>query len=317
MNEFSLIKNYFAKLSPQRQDVTLGIGDDCALLRAPVNQLLAVTTDTLVAGVHFFADAPPYELGYKALAVNLSDLAAMGAEPAWVSLAITLPAVDESWLAQFCAGFAELLKLYQLQLIGGDTTQGPLSITITTHGYVPENQALKRDAAKPGDNIYVTGTLGDAGAGLKILKNELQLAKIYVDYLIERLYKPMPRIREGFALRGIAHAAVDISDGLAADLKHILALSRVGATLYVDCLPLSPALKQAIDKKQAWQLALTAGDDYELCFTVPQAKEATLRQLEITCTRIGVIEQAPGLRLQLSSGKTYDLAQQPGYQHFG
>ncbi len=317
MSEFSLIKNYFAKLSPLRQDVLLGAGDDCALLRSPINQLLAVTTDTLVAGVHFFADMPPYELGYKALAVNLSDLAAMGAEPAWVSLAITLPTIDESWLAQFCAGFAELLKIHQLQLIGGDTTHGPLSITITAHGFIPENQALKRDAARPGDKIYVTGTLGDAGAGLKILKNELQLAETYATDLIDRLYKPMPRIREGFALRGIAHAAIDISDGLAADLQHILALSQVGATLYVDCLPLSPALNQAVDKKQAWQLALTAGDDYELCFTVPQAKEAKLQQLEITYTCIGVIEPSPGLRLQLTTGKTYDLAQQPGYQHFG
>jgi thiamine-monophosphate kinase len=316
MKEFDLIKRYFKALSAKRHDVLLGIGDDCALLQPPSEQVIAVTTDTLVAGIHFFPSVKPFDLGYKALAVNLSDLAAMGAEPAWVSLALSSPNINEQWLAQFCEGFSELAKQYHLQLVGGDTTQGPLSITITVHGFVPADKALRRAAARVGDKIYVTGTLGDAGAGLKILQNELQTKEIYSSQLISRLHKPTPRVLIGMALRGIANAAIDISDGLAGDLNHILTQSKLGARLNVDYLPISATLAQAATKDMAWQLALTAGDDYELCFTVPPANEIKLKQANIACTYIGEIEQESGLRLYLASGDLYQLPVDSSYQHF-
>lgn len=316
MYEFNLIKKYFAELSPKRSDVLLSIGDDCALLKPRANEVLAVTMDTLVAGVHFFPDMPAYDLGYKALAVNLSDLAAMGAEPAWATLALTLPKVDDNWLTEFCAGFSALGQQYQLQLVGGDTTQGPLSITVQAHGFVPAQQALRRDSAKPGDKIYVTGSLGDAGAGLLSLKKQLKIKDTLQQQLINRLYKPAPRVKEGMALRGIANAAIDISDGLAADLGHILELSQVGARIYPEQLPLSSSLKQAVDLTKAWELALTAGDDYELCFTVPAKQESKLKELNLACTCIGRIEKIPGLHLQLSSAETYSLPGKLGYQHF-
>lgn len=317
MTEFALIAKYFQNITDARYDVALGVGDDCALLQAPANHLLAVTTDTLVAGVHFFPDTEPFSIGYKALAVNLSDLAAMGAEPAWLSLAITLPSSDEQWLSEFCLGFGKLARQYNMQLVGGDTTQGPLSITVTAYGFVPKQQALRRDAAQPGDKIYVTGTLGDAGAGLKILQGTLQVKSTHSDKLITRLHNPTPRILEGLALRSIANAAIDVSDGLAADLNHILESSSVGARLWVDQLPISDELAQNMERASAWNLALTAGDDYELCFTVLPAKEARLKELNLACCCVGEIEAQPGLRLQLTDGKPYDLPNRRGYQHFG
>jgi thiamine-monophosphate kinase len=317
MNEFGLIKKYFQQLAIGRQDVLLGIGDDCALLQPPAKQALAVTTDTLLAGVHFSANAAPYDIGYKSLAVNLSDLAAMGAEPAWISLSLTLPKADEAWIAEFCQGFAALATPYGLQLIGGDTSQGPLSISVTVHGFVPVIQALRRDAAKPNDKIYVTGTLGDAGAALAWLKQERSIEVAYRQALLARLHRPMPRIQEGLWLAGLAHAAIDVSDGLAADLGHILAASGVGARLYIDKLPISYALAQAVPQDIAWQLALTAGDDYELCFTMSSNNQSSLAALAIDCTCIGEITLAPGLCLQFSDGTPYDLPKSLGYQHFG
>lgn len=316
MTEFGLIKKFFAEVGAVRSDVELSIGDDCALIRPPAEQLLAITTDTLVAGVHFLPDVSAFDLGYKSVAVNLSDLAAMGAEPAWITLALTLANINEAWLAEFSRGMATLLKPYNLQLIGGDTTQGPLTITIQAHGFVPSSSVLKRANAQPGDKIYVTGTLGDAGAGLRIIKQMLKLPEAIMEPLLLRLHRPTPRVKEGIALRQVASSAIDISDGLIADLTHILTSSRVGAHLDVETLPISPTLNQAVDRATALQLALTAGDDYELCFTVPPSHETKLSRLPVECTCIGYIEREPGLRLYSNSGKSYPLPGKLGYQHF-
>lgn len=306
MKEFELINKFLAKRAGKRKDVICGIGDDCALLRVPSNYDVAVSTDSFIAGIHFPKNTSPYDIGYKALAVNLSDLAAMGAEPAWATLAITLPEVNESWIKQFCDGFFSLLKQYNMQLIGGDTTRGPLSITAHVFGLIPKNKALIRSGAKPGDLIYVTGTLGDAGAALKLPD----------EYFLKKLNHPIPRIREGLALHNIATAAIDISDGLAADLGHILEQSKVGATIYIDNLPLSTKLVKAMSKKAAQKLALSAGDDYELCFTVSPRKRSQLKAIEdkFFIIHVGIIEQQTGLRIQDQQGNLFAL-EQTGYEH--
>ncbi|MDT8310247.1 MAG: thiamine-phosphate kinase, partial [Methylophaga sp.] len=272
--EFSLIKAYFSALTSHREDVVLGIGDDCALLQPPAGQLLATSVDTLVSGVHFFADVDAYRLGHKALAVNLSDLAAMGANPAWFTLALTLPEANSDWLKAFSAGMAYLAKQHDLQLVGGDTTRGPLAITLQVTGFVEADKAFRRDAAKVGDKIYVSGTLGDGGAGLLLKQGKLiteNLSEQDQQFLLERLELPTPRNGLASRLSGEIHAAIDISDGLLADLQHILTASQVGAVIHTDALPLSAAL-QKLPAALAQKLALTAGDDYELCFTVSSKK---------------------------------------------
>ncbi len=313
ITEFDLIDHYFAKRAGQRADVILGIGDDCALLKAPTDQILAVSTDTLVAGVHFPLNTSPKALGHKSLAVSLSDLAAMGAEPAWVLLSLTLLQADDVWLTAFADGFFALLEYYSMQLIGGNTTQGPLSITTQVFGFLPPGKALRRDGAKPGDFIYVTGNLGDAGLALRWLKQESPFASIR-----QRLDEPTPRVKEGIALREIASSAIDISDGLAADLGHILDRSQVGARVYVERLPLSSALKQ-LPLAEAWRLATTAGDDYELCFTVPPSSrtqlESTFARLGFHYYCIGTIEKEPGLRLVYDDDKPFKIDIK-GYEHF-
>ncbi|HTT08128.1 MAG TPA: thiamine-phosphate kinase [Gammaproteobacteria bacterium] len=310
LSEFELISRYFER-PVRRGDVALGIGDDAALLRPPPGQELAVSTDTLIAGVHFREDAAPAGIGYRALAVNLSDLAAMGAEPAWVILALTLPAADEEWLTGFSAGFFELAEAHGVALVGGNTARGPLNITLTVIGFVPEGGALRRDGARPGDAIYVSGTLGDAGFALENWRGADDAAR-------RRLLRPMPRVALGLALRGIASGAVDISDGFAADLGHILERSRVGAHVEVDRLPLSPALK-ALDRAAAQRYALSSGDDYELCFTVPPAREASLAEIGVRCgctlTRVGEITAGKGLHLTASEGGAVTL-ERTGYRHF-
>ena len=320
-SEFSLIDRYFAAHGLRRPDVALGIGDDCALLIPPAGQQLVVTMDTLVADVHFFATADPEGLGHKALAVNLSDLAAMGATPAWATLALTLPKADEDWLERFCQGLFALADRYGVQLVGGDTTHGPVTtLTIQAHGFVPPGSALRRDGAKPGDGIYVTGTPGDAGLALAAALGKAAVASEYRGYVQERLDRPEPRLTEGLALRGVASAAVDISDGLAQDLGHILERSRVGARLDVDRLPLSPALIASLDPEAAIVTALTSGDDYELCFTAPPERAPQLKNVaggwECRCTRIGVITVEPGLQLVRADGSAFHLERQ-GYDHFG
>jgi len=291
ISEFSLIQRYFEQLTPKRDDVILGIGDDCALLQCPADHLIAVSIDTLVEDVHFFADVDPLTLGHKSLAVGLSDLAAMGVTPAWFTLALTLPEFDEQWLQGFSQGLAELAQQYNIQLVGGDTTRGPLSISIQVHGHVPTDLALQRDKANVGDMIYVSGTLGDAGAALQMqLKqwHDDQLNDEDKSYLQHRLECPTPQLELGEKLRGIASAAIDISDGLVADLGHILNKSNVSARLDLSQLPLSSALAK-IDQQTAQQFALYSGDDYELCFTVPPQHFAQMQTDFKQCTRIGVI----------------------------
>ena len=299
MGEFELIRRFFQR-PVRRKDVVLGSGDDCALLSVPAESLLAVSTDTLVAGVHFFADMDPVKLGHKALAVNLSDLAAMGAEPRWVSLALTLPAVNEAWVAGFAEGFLELAEYYNVALVGGDMTRGPLSITVSVKGSVPAGRALMRSGAKAGDGVYVTGTLGDAALALSHLLGKRTLNENQLAAVLPRLDHPHPRILAGQALRGLASSALDLSDGLASDLGHILKASGVRAQIDLDLLPLSPVLQDAVPARDAWQLALAGGDDYELCFTVPQehhgALDTALANCGVKFTRIGrILAGEPGI----------------------
>lgn len=319
MTEFDIIRNFFAAQTEHRSDVILGIGDDSALVSVPAGHELAITTDTLTAGVHFPGTTLPYDIGYKALAVNLSDLGAMGAQPAWVTLAITLPANNEDWVQSFCDGFFTLANRYRVELIGGDLTRGPLSITVQALGFVPANQAVRRSGAKPGDLIYVTGTLGDAGLALLAYQDKIQLPAQYRRQLAERLDRPEPRIATGIALRQLAHAAIDISDGLGADLGHILQQSQVGARLNIDHLPLSDEVKHSLSHEEAIALALNAGDDYELCFTVAPNKQKELEEklAAIPCryTMIGTIEAEQGLACYYSDGRKYNGAIN-GYEHF-
>lgn len=318
-SEFSLIQTYFAQLTRGRSDVIKGIGDDCALLRGHATELLAVSIDTLVEGVHFFADIEPFRLGYKSLAVGLSDLAAMGAEPAWFTLALTLPENNAAWLESFASGLAELALQHNVQLVGGDTTRGPLTISIQVHGHVPETSALRRDTARVGDKICVTGTLGDAGAALNSRLTGLNLQGLTAeqhDYLWSRLELPTPRNTIGKMLRQCAHAAIDISDGLLADLGHVLAASHVGAVLNVDSLPMSEALLQ-LPRSIATELALTAGDDYELCFTAPANKLRQLLEADVEVTCIGEVTTVPELVLVDHAGRVFETPQTGmGYDHF-
>jgi thiamine-monophosphate kinase len=270
MKEFDLIKRFFAEQSVQRKDVLLGVGDDCAIVTTDEKHHIAVTTDTLVAGVHFFEDAEPRSIGHKAIAVNLSDLAAMGAEPAWVSLAVTLPSVDENWLKEFAAGVFELTEYYNVKLIGGDTTSGPLSITVTAQGLTPTTKHLARSGATAGDWIYVTGELGDAALALRYLQGKLDVDSAYRDQILTKLHYPKPKILAGQLIREYASAAIDLSDGLIGDLNHICNASNVGANLVIDAIPLSKAMLDSVSHEQAVKLALAGGDDYELLFTVSE-----------------------------------------------
>lgn len=318
LGEFELIQDYFSSLNGPRDDVVLGVGDDCALVRVPEGRQLALTMDTLVAGVHFFPDVDPEALGHKVLAVNLSDLAAMGATPAWVTLALTLPQADAHWLAAFTQGFATLAKRFQVQLIGGDTTRGPLSITVQAHGWLPAGQALRRAGAQPGDLVYVTGTLGDAGLALQRRSQGVTWQTVE-PALRARLERPEPRVDAGLALREIASAAIDISDGLLADLGHVLQASGCGAQLWLDRIPMSEPVRKAVESETGWQLPLTAGDDYELCFTLPPARRQTVvgisDRLKLPITQIGQIEADLGLRCVLRDGRLWQ-SEHTGYQHF-
>lgn len=318
--EFSLIDQYFKNRTWHRDDVLLGIGDDAAVTRVPPDFDLLSAVDTLVEGVHFPADTAPFDIGFKALAVNLSDLAAMGAEPAWATLALTLPDINESWLQSFSDGFFSLAQRYNVQLIGGDTTQGPLSITVQVMGLSRQDRALTRAGASAGDRVMLSGCVGDAALALRMLHGGIEPQVTVASerrQLLDRLNRPMPRIELGLALRGIASAAIDVSDGLAADLGHILAASNTGATLQLDKVPVSDTLRR-LGSPLFEALAMGGGDDYELCFTVPGEKLAELekvrRQLKINVTEIGEIDKQQGLRVQ-RDGVSIEI-NQPGYQHF-
>ncbi|AGB79367.1 thiamine-phosphate kinase [Enterobacteriaceae bacterium strain FGI 57] len=319
--EFSLIARYFDRVKSARFDVETGIGDDCALLNIPEKQTLAISTDTLVSGIHFLPDIDPADLAYKALAVNVSDLAAMGADPAWLTLALTLSSVDESWLKAFSDSLFEQLDYYDMQLIGGDTTKGPLSMTLGIHGYVPVGRALKRSGAKPGDWIYVTGTPGDSAAGLAILQNRLTVSDETDNaYLVKRHLRPTPRVLQGQALRDLASSAIDLSDGLVSDLGHILKASECGARIDLDALPYSEAMQRHVDGEQAMRWALSGGEDYELCFTVPElnrgALDVALGHLGVPFTCIGQMSaDVDGMHFQRGGDVvTFDYK---GFDHFG
>jgi len=319
VSEFELIRDHFSRIGSRRADVALGVGDDCALLRVPQGYELAAGIDTLVAGVHFFPDCDPEGLGHKSLAVGLSDLAAMGAEPAWATLALTLPDADAAWLDAFSLGFARLARRHGVALVGGDMTRGPLTITVQVQGLVPTATAILRRGARPGDLICVSGTLGDAGLALRLL----DAGESVSEFLRGRLERPTPRVELGRALRGTATAMIDLSDGLAADLGHILAASGVGAELRLPDLPLSRAVSERLAADPDWGLPLAAGDDYELCFCVPERKRARItalaERLDIRIQAIGRVRPEAGLRCLLEDGSIRELIRdqgQSGYDHF-
>ena len=308
LSEFSLIDRFF-KRRPVNKPVNLSVGDDCALLTVPQGYELAITTDTMVENVHFFTDVNPYDLGHKLLAVNLSDLAAMGANPLAVTLALTLPKADESWVSAFAEGFFALAGRYHVDLIGGDTTSGPLTATIQAFGLLPLGKALRRSTAKRGDRVCVTGNLGDAGLGLKIRQG---YRCGYADHALARFDRPEPQIETGGKLLDLASACIDISDGLAGDLGHILKQSGVGACLDWNAIPLSDEVKGYIKTTGDWRLPLTAGDDYELCFTVSPERTGDLSH--IPHTAIGVIESEPGLRIKKDG--IIEILEGKSFEHF-
>ncbi len=342
--EFELIDRIRARAG-QRDDVILGIGDDAAVLQVPAGKQLVVATDTLNAGVHFPIDTAPADIGWKALAVNLSDLAAMGAQPAWCTLSLSLPHADPAWLDAFLDGFLGLTALHHIALVGGDTTRGPLSIGVTVHGFVAPGRVLRRDAAQVGDEVWVSGTLGDAAGALALLlalqagggpgenvsfpadaaataspqpfSREPERA---LQALRPRLDRPTPRVATGLALVGLAHAAIDLSDGLLADLGHICRASAVAAELQLDALPASPALRAAFEASRRHALQTAGGDDYELCFTAPvparAAIERVARDTGVALTRIGRIVAGDGVGVLDGHGDRWQPAR-AGYVHFG
>ncbi len=316
-SEFEIIRKYFTRPAPT---AVLGVGDDCALLRPRPGMMLAVSTDMLLAGRHFFPDAEPGKLGHKALAVNLSDLAAMGADPRWATLAIALPEADEKWIAAFAEGFFRLAGRWEMELIGGDTTKGPTTISITVIGEVPPGLALRRDAALAGDDIWLSGATGEAALALAHLQGRVRLAGAAREACLERLHTPEPRVELGGRLRGFARSAIDISDGLLADLGHILEASGVGANLAWESLPRAQAIAACPDQALATDCLLAGGDDYELVFTAPLFKRAEIEavgeDLELALTRIGVaVPGKPVATVRDAKGKAIS-SPRSGFDHF-
>ena len=318
LSEFALIERYFRSCGAQRTDVALGVGDDAALLRVPAGCELVAATDTLVAGVHFPQDSPADSIGHRSLAVNLSDLAAMGARPAWALLALTLPQADEAWLGEFATGLGELARSHEVALVGGDTTRGPLCVTVQLLGFVPAGAALTRSGARAGDVLFVSGTCGDAAAGLAIEQHRLTGPAEARSWLRERFLRPAPRVALGEQLRGFASACIDVSDGLLADAGKLASASHVGVELSYSEVPLSEPLAALLGERRARELALTGGDDYELCFAVPPHNIARLlAQLppqDWRYTRIGALRAAPGASV-VGDGTVMEFSHS-GYEHF-
>jgi thiamine-monophosphate kinase len=316
MSEFDLIRRYFTRITP---GALLGVGDDAALLQASAGNVMAVSTDMLVSGTHFFADADPYLLGHKTLAVNLSDMAAMGATPRWATLALALPEADEAWLKKFSAGFFALAGEYGVELIGGDTTRGPLNLCVTIFGEVPAHLALRRSGAQVGDEIWVSGRVGDAALALAHLQGRVELSEADNVFCAAALHQPQPRIALGLALRGVASSAIDVSDGLLADLGHILNASQVGARIEAAALPVSPVLRSYLSQPLGRQCALSGGDDYELCFTAPARSNAEIQRIgarlglpltpigKVVASRDCIVHDAFGNPINAGAG---------GYDHF-
>lgn len=317
-SEFDLIRRHFTR-APRHTD--LAVGDDAALLRAQPGTQLAVTTDMLVAGTHFFADTDPEDLGWKTLAVNVSDLAAMGARPRWAFLALALPAADEGWIAALARGFFACADAHDIDLAGGDTTRGPLTLSVTLLGEVPQGAAITRAGGRPGDDLWVSGQPGRAALGLAALKGEAALSGAGRTACIAALQRPQPRVGLGLALRGLASAMLDVSDGLLGDLGHILENSRTGARIDVAALPLAALLATGADPALARRCLLGGGDDYELLFTAPAARraevEALAPRLELALHRIGELTAEPGKIWLREPDGTLVRATPSGYDHFG
>lgn len=316
MPEFDLIERYFTRPTP---DAVLGVGDDAALVRVSPGMELAISTDMLVSGTHFFPDADPFMLGHKALAVNISDMAAMGAQPRWATLALSLPSEDGAWLERFSAGFFALADASKVALVGGDTTRGPLNLCVTIMGEVPQGQALRRDGARPGDEVWVSGRLGDAALVLAYLQGKVALDVATLAATATALHQPVPRVALGLALRGIANSAIDISDGLLADLGHILERSGVAAEIDFSALPVSPSLRPYLVQPLGRRCMLAGGDDYELCFTVPAARHAEVgrisARLGLPLNCIGKISAGKGCTLRAADGSVMTIME-TGYDHF-
>jgi thiamine-monophosphate kinase len=314
--EFDLIARHFTRPAP---GAVLGVGDDCALLAPTPGMELAVTSDMLLEGRHFSPQDGPAGVGHKSLAVNLSDLAAMGATPRWATLSIALPAANEAWLTAFSRGFFRLAEMHGIELVGGDTTRGALTIAITAIGEVPPGQALRRSGARAGDDVWVSGQLGAAAMALAYRQGRLFMEQIDAAKVLPALYLPMPRVALGIALRGVARSAIDISDGLLADLGHILEASAVGAELDFAALPIPEVARAYLHEAVARDCVLAGGDDYELCFTAAaEQREAVLAAGVaggISVTRIGTITQAPGLVVRGADGQPLQI-EKTGYDHF-
>lgn len=314
LSEFDLIARYFCRPQNEGGAIRVGIGDDGAILSPSAHSELVVSSDTLVEAVHFLPNTTPESLGHKVLAVNLSDLAAMGAKPRWVFLSLTLPKMDECWLDAFSKSFLSLADRFGVGLAGGDTTRGPLSLSVTILGEVEKGKGLLRSGAKAGDKIFVTGLMGDAGLGLQEAKGVNPESST----ALERYLRPVPRVQAGRCLEGIASSCIDVSDGLAADLGHILKKSGVGALVQWEKLPISFSVESYIRRHNDWSFPLTAGDDYELCFTVPRSRLEKLTgikgDLGCSLTEIGEVESQTGLRVY-REGKEIKLGRL-GYQHF-
>lgn len=313
--EFDLIARIRARAASARDDVVLGIGDDAAVVSVPPGKQLVVATDTLNVGVHFPDGTAPADIGWKALAVNLSDLAAMGATPAWCTLSLSMPQGDAAWVDAFLDGFLSLAAAHDIALIGGDTTRGPLSVCVTVHGFVAPGQALRRDGARVGDEVWVSGTLGDAAGALVQWRADAAMDAT----LRARLDKPTPRVALGLALAGIARAAIDVSDGLVADLGHVCEASGVAAEFDVDALPASPPLQAAFEGELRRELQAAGGDDYELCFTAAagmrDAVERAAAAAGVQVARIGRIVEGEGIRVRTTHGVSWSPGI-TGYRHF-
>jgi len=314
--EFDVIARHFTRPAA---NAVLGVGDDCALVQLSRGMELAVSVDTMVSGTHFFPDVDPETLGHKTLAVNLSDMAAMGAMPYWAMLALTLPKVDHDWLAAFAKGFFDLAEEFDVSLIGGDTTRGPLTLTVTIMGEVPAGAALRRSGAKAGNDIWVSGNIGDAALSVAHRHGKLALDEADYREAVMRLYEPTPRVSLGQALRGLATAAIDVSDGLLADLGHICKLSGLGAAVELAAIPLSPIGKKHIASDAGRNAIVAGGDDYELCFTAhPNSRESIAdlaKMLGVPLTRIGQVKRGKGVSLWGPDGKPVKIDGR-GYDHF-
>jgi thiamine-monophosphate kinase len=320
ISEFALIERYFRQRGVQRDDVRVGIGDDAALLDSPPGMELVAAIDTLVAGVHFPHGSSAVSIGHRALAVNLSDLAAMGAQPAWALLALTLPAADEAWLEDFASGFAELAHAHQVALVGGDTTSGPLCISLQVLGHVARGSAMLRSGGKPGDVLFVSGTPGDSAAGLALEQGRLSASAQASSFLRDRFLFPTPRVALGGRLRQFASACIDVSDGLLADAGKLAAASSSGVQIDYRSVPVSEQLVSAVGDTRARELCLTGGEDYELCFSVrPQNVGPLLRELPPAAwgyQRIGVLVQSPGAAVLAADASVMRFSHS-GFDHFG